>query len=842
MAFFTGLLRFRRAVLAVVALTTLGAILLLPRLRFETDMEAIIPLSDPAQAYNAAVEAHFGLGDPLVVGIINENPAEDGVFNPRTLRLVQELSSQIARLPGITASRRGDVASLATLDNITGTSEGLIVAPFMATVPQTASALAQLKAAVLANPMVVNWLVSRDGTGALIVAKMEPWDGTVASVARRETGYRQLQALLEDYRASGTPEQFWVTGRGPMEVTYAEEVRREVGRYVLPMGFLLGLMLWLTYRTKRSVVLPFTVVGIALLWTLAVMVLLDIPLDFVSTMMPVIVATTGLAASIHILGGYYHALCTQPGLSSAAAVVIAMTALWEPVGLASVTTTVGFLSFMTAALLPVRSFGLATAIGFTASLFLSLTLLPVALSYCAPTLSPRVRATLAPQDPPVAERWLTRLLTHWGAFLGRVPGTVMLTTAFLVGLCTLGLSRLTSNSSWIDVMHPDNPIRRADEVLRQKFHGTLPLSVVIDGTTPDTIKDPAIMQKLLRLQAEVEQDPSVGGSLSIAEYVARMHRVLHEDRAAMEHIPASRELIAQYLLLYSLAGDPTAFADLVDDAYQQAHLVIFLRSDHTQDIARVVQRVAAFVTREFGPRVDPAPATSPREQWSMGIGRWLAHIEPTVVHWRTTSGSQIGFAGPATLLIRTNELVVAGQLSSLVTSLGAVFLFTALRFGSVTAGVLHIVPLSLVLVMSFGLLGFLGVPVEVGRSMTAAMVIGIGDDYTIHLVHRYRELVRAGVTATTALISQTLASTGTAICLDAGVVMVGFSVLMVSQFSPNFYLGSMVALTLGACVLVTLTVFPVLLAVVHPRFLYGAARPPSTHVPVSAQALEERRP
>ena len=130
----------------------------------------------------------------------------------------------------------------------------------------------------------------------------------------------------------------------------------------------------------------------------------------------------------------------------------------------------------------------------------------------------------------------------------------------------------------------------------------------------------------------------------------------------------------------------------------------------------------------------------------------------------------------------------------------------------------------------------------VSRSMTAAMVIGIGDDYTIHLVHRYRELVRAGVTATTEIIGRTLASTGTTICLDAGVVMAGFGVLMCSQFSPNFYLGSMVALTLGACVLVTLTVLPALLTVVRPRFLSGAAWPAPTQAPVPSQPLEDRVP
>jgi predicted RND superfamily exporter protein len=144
--------------------------------------------------------------------------------------------------------------------------------------------------------------------------------------------------------------------------------------------------------------------------------------------------------------------------------------------------------------------------------------------------------------------------------------------------------------------------------------------------------------------------------------------------------------------------------------------------------------------------------------------------------------------------------------------------------------------------MSFGLLGLFGVPVEVGRSRTAAMVIGLDDDYTIHLVHRYRAVVRSGVTTATEIMGRTLASTGMAICLDAGVVMASFGVLMLSQFRPNFYLGSMVALTLGACVLVTLTVLPALLAVVRPRFLSAAARPSTVQEAVQSHPLEDRVP
>jgi hypothetical protein len=93
-----------------------------------------------------------------------------------------------------------------------------------------------------------------------------------------------------------------------------------------------------------------------------------------------------------------------------------------------------------------------------------------------------------------------RLLTRLSVTLGRSPAPVVLATATAVGIWTVGLLQVESTTSGIAVRHPDNPIRRADEVLRQTFHGTLPLSVVAAGTTPARITDPVRMEQLGRFQ------------------------------------------------------------------------------------------------------------------------------------------------------------------------------------------------------------------------------------------------------------------------------------------------------------------------------------------------------
>ena len=193
-------------------------------------------------------------------------------------------------------------------------------------------------------------------------------------------------------------------------------------------------------------------------------------------------------------------------------------------------------------------------------------------------------------------------------------------------------------------------------------------------------------------------------------------------------------------------------------------MTVFLRSDSTQDIERVVGIVQDFAAREFGQAGDSGTAdTGPQDPWSIRFGRWLAGIEPTVIGWETNSGFRLGIAGNGYLTTRFSELVVSGQLASLVVSLVAVFLLTAFMFRSWVAGLINIIPISLVMVFSFGLLGLLGIPLEVGKSLTASMVIGIGIDYTIHFLNKYRIKVRSGLTDPEEITAATMATSGKAI-------------------------------------------------------------------------------
>ena len=684
---FRTIIRFRFLVIAAILGVTIAAAMQLQYLRFESDAESMIPPNDPVLHYNDVVEERFGMLDLIIVGILNDNPQENGVFNPRTLGIVKEFSEKIALLPGVKAVRDEDVNSVATMDNITGTSDGMAVDPFMEEPPRSAEALTALKDALFDNAMFVDWVVSRDGTGLLIMARMESSEGTLEGVARRSAIYRTIRDMIREKEAASVPEQFHIAGRGAMEVTFSEDARSDMERFMpLVLCIVLG-TLYLTYRSLRGVLLPFAVVIISVIWSMGLMAWLGVPMYFISTMMPVTLMAIGVAYGIHILSRYYDEILSQAEPDANAAVMAAMREMWKPVVFTALTTAAGFLSFLTAAMVPIRYFGVFTSVGVLAAMVVSLTFFPAVLSLLSPRAGRGLRRQMKRGGGLAATGWAAQTLSSLGRGVARRPLLVWSITVGSMLICLIGLQRLYVDSSWIDVFHQQSPVRIGDEVLREKFQGTLPIYVAIEGHEPDLLKDPDLLDKLDRLQAAVEQDPIVGGSLSIAEFIKRMHRVMNEDRKEMEVIPDSRDLIAQYLLLYSFSGDPDDFDEVVDYDYQHANVSFFLRSDHSADIERVIDRIQDFAVREFGAEENGGGGqTGDHDPLTVQFGRWLAGITPTVIGWETKSGFWIGFAGQGYMSNRFSELVVSGQLTSLVTSLLAVFLLTTCMFRSVVAG------------------------------------------------------------------------------------------------------------------------------------------------------------
>jgi predicted RND superfamily exporter protein len=171
--------------------------------------------------------------------------------------------------------------------------------------------------------------------------------------------------------------------------------------------------------------------------------------------------------------------------------------------------------------------------------------------------------------------------------------------------------------------------------------------------------------------------------------------------------------------------------------------------------------------------------------------------------------------GHATVTVVVVDLVISGLLVSLLTALVIIFLITAMMFRSPYVGLINLIPVAVATLLNFGILSALGIRLGIATAMNSCIGIGIGIDYTIHFMARYRTMLRQRPDPEWA-ISKTMASSGKAIFFNALVVTAGFMVLLFSVTPPNQSLGLLVALNMVTSFLGAMTVLPAVLTFISP--------------------------
>jgi hypothetical protein len=749
----------------------------IPRIPVETDLKKWLPEGNPDVEYYDDVRELFSLSSRAVIAVEHEGP--EGIFNPVTLGLVAELTEAVKGLEG---AIEDDVISLATQDNIIGTAYGLDVAPFMEDVPTTQEEADALREAVHGNDMYWGALVSKDDKGTLILAKFE-------SDIEKLDLYHQAQALVESVRERYPNDNIYYAGRPILEGVLREEVMEDMG-VMLPMVLVAVLaLLALTLRTIRGVLLPFLTVVISAIWTLGIMALIQSPLYSMSTMVPVILTAIGCAYGIHIISRYYEAVEEDDSRPRREIVMETMGEMWVPVTMTALTTIVGFFSMIVSESLPPQSVGIFTGIGVAVATLTSLTMIPAGL-----VIMPRAMpAKIIPftddagegEKSDTADGPLNNLFRHWGQLVHDRKMLVFCGVLVVVAVSIAGTAKVRIHEGLTANMQPESETMQADRFLNSKFGGSTTLNLIIEADEADMIKEPDLLRRMDDLQAFAEKHPLVGDSVSIAEYLKRMHKVMNEDNEDFNRVPESRDLVAQYLLLYSISGDPDDFDDVVDYEYSKANISIQMKSDAGEDIADVFAYLQ--------PQIDELFAGQPVTTTLTGRAKM-------------------------TLLIVSN--VIRDQLQSFFVAILAVFIITALMFRSVRIGLITIVPISIASLANFGLMGLLGLPLQVATTFSACVGIGIGIDYTIHFFAKYRRLTAHGHTGAEANIL-TMQTSGRAIFFNAVVVAFGFLVLMWSNSPPNRNMGILVSLNMATSFLGAMTVLPCILNLVKPETILG---------------------
>jgi hydrophobe/amphiphile efflux-3 (HAE3) family protein len=668
-------------------------------------------------------------------------------FRPETLALVERLERALKELPEV-----ADMDGPLSLQVIRGSETAIQIraAAPNGRAPQTPEEIAAYRELVLSDAIMRNYVVSSTGRAFAIYLKPEADVDMVPFAAA-------VEAVVLAHETEGI--SLAITGVPYVNLTLQRSMKQDLVLF-LPLVILVIIgILYVSFRWAWGVLIPFAVVALSVLWVLGLMAICHVPITVVSFILPVLLMAIGIADGIHVISRYHEALRDHEDKRQA--ILDTMSAMKRPVVMTSLTTAIGFLSLLYAYMIPQRTFGLFTAIGILIAMILSLLLIP---------------AILRLVKPPVPKKSAQHRLmgTMLGALVRRairyrlaiLVGTLVLSLVFAAGIPLLQIE--TSQRAYLGDGHPAVlSMDRLDEL----FSGSNQVMVLIDTKHRDGLKDPMLLNEIVALEVFLESR-GVKKTMSLTNIVREMNQRFHADDSAFYTIPEDQPTISQLLLLFSFQGGSLGSLALSD--FSAGEVMGFHALQTGKEQIALVADVSAYLEEHF-------------------------------------DGVTVQMAGPTRIQASMFSSIARSQLSSLLTSILAAGVIVILLMRSFSMGIVSMIPLLFTVLFNFGVMAFAGKSLDIATLMISSITVGIGIDYGIHFIERYREELAGEQSRSQALV-RSAQTTGTGIIYNALALALGFGIMMLSAFQGLQNFGLLIAITMVISAMSAFAVIPALLA------------------------------
>jgi len=681
----------------------------------------------------------------------------DDVLNSETLKRVKKISRGANRIKGV-----DKVMSLFELKSIKSEDGAMIVDPAVKRIPKTNEQREALRQEIRENDIVYGNVVSKDFTITSVIAVIK---GDVSD----EYIIPKIEKLVED---NPGPEEAVIGGLPYIRGGISRYIRTDFQR-LMPIALLIMLIfLFICFKQLRGVLLPFFVVIMSVLFSMGLIPLIGWKIQIITIILPVLLVAVANDYGIHMIARYQEDNTPGNSLTKKELAGGLFTSLGKPVLITGLTTMAGMLCLMGHALIPAEQLGILAAFGIIFALAASLFFIPAVIS-----LLPKARPVLHDADNHEKKKpLLERLLWFFGNLVSKRPKMIIIAAIVFSAASVIGIFRVVVDTDPKRYFSEDHPIVYATDLIDQNLGGSQNISIVFEGD----IKEPDIMHKIDSMERKIEHMEEVGNTTSIARVVRQMSRALNDsDEVWYDRIPDTRNAVAQYFELYGMSGDPEDFEKLVDFPYEHALLMVRMNTTSTARLGQFVNRIKEMVKND-------------RDVLLVGgIGLVLSDLA---------------------------RLVVNGQFLSLGLAMLLVALLLMILFRSIAAGFISVIPLALSITILFGLMGLFEIELNVVTALLSSIMIGVGIDYTIHFLWRYREERQNGLIYEDA-IRKTLTTSGRGIIFNAFSVIIGFSALLISSFLPVKFFGFLVVVSIFACLVGALVLIPSLCLIFKPKFL-----------------------
>ena len=599
-------------------------------------------------------------------------------------------------------------------------------------------------------------MVSKDGKTTVISLILE-------DTKRKDPVITEVQNLIEKEK---TTQSLYQIGMPVVSMALTRFTEKDFMR-LPPITFLLIMAtLFLLFRNLRGVLIPAGSVLMALIWTFGLMAWTDTPLSLLIMIVPIFLIAVGTAYCLYIFPEYAQAQksCETPREAS----LKCFKQLSFPTFLAVFTTSIGLGSLLINKISEIKHFALFSCFGILAMLLILLTVVPAVMSLLP--FSHRSQAFNATPGENLLDRFLSGIIRLNLKYQKWTLGLMALIS--LLGM--LGISRLQVETNPMDFFKKETSIFKNFNDIYRDMAGSFPINVAIDSHRDDYFENPDHLKLIAKLQDYLATLPGVDKTISFCDYLKLVNYATNQYRNELYVLPEEGFEVRMLINNFKTMLGQDMLGRFMNANFSGANMVLRTHISSSADFLNVQKRIETYLKENLPPEFSFQVT---------GIGVVISH---------------------------SSRLITDGQVKSLGMTLVLVFAIMFLLFMSFKVGIIGILPNCFPILVSFGVMGWVGIPLSMATSLIAGVAIGLAVDDTIHYLVSYNHEFKKDLDKKRAL-ETTIRHMGKPIIFTTVAISLGFSVLLFSSFKPTAVFGLLMVITMVSALAADLILLPSLM-------------------------------
>ncbi|MEP3373121.1 MAG: MMPL family transporter [Maribacter dokdonensis] len=726
-------------------------------MRFSSSQTNLLPDDHPVNIQYQDFLSKFGEEGNAVVFAIRDS----ALFEPTNFNRWNRLSKQLAAFP--------EVEFVISTDNLkelvkNNDKQEFEMLPLINGELKTKKEIDSITDHLFNDlPFYENLLFNKESKTIRTIVNLDK--DIVNTTVRKDFILQDINTLVRNFEKE-TNLDVHISGMPYVRTMNSQNIIDEIGKFILAALGVTSLIFFFFFRSVRATFISMCVVIIGVMWAFGFLGLLQYEITVLTALIPPLIIVIGIPNCIFLINKYQQEVKKHGNQALSLQRVISK--IGNATLMTNITTASGFATFIITDSTLLKEFGIVASINIIGIFILSLLIIPIVYSFM-PLPKTKHLKHLNKKWIDAFVNWMERIVRH-----RRI--TVYIVSISLLVLSIIGIYQIRISGSPIEDMPKNAEFFHDIRFFEKEFKGIMPVEIVVDTKTPKGVLKPATLKRMNQLGEVIDEIPELSSPVSVVNLVKYSKQAFYNGIPKYYQLPTSQENTFIMDVARKSSDNGNLLKSFVDSTGQTARITTFMRDVNTSRMEEIEQRLLENITKIF-----------PVERYNVYM------------------------TGSALLFLKGTKYLVKNLIMSLALAIALIALFMAYLFRSFRMIVISLIPNLLPLVITAGIMGFVGVPIKPSTILVFSIAFGISVDDTIHFLAKYRQELTANKWRIEKSVYNALRETGVSMFYTSIVLFFGFSVFVISNFGGTVALGSLVSATLLLAMLANLILLPSLL-------------------------------